>query len=417
MRTADPSSPRSESVLGRRKREKRNGTERKYAEAAATSQRGQDTRSRSPASTCMLSTTTFTPARRRQRLVLEEPSARRLTAKCSCSDSFKGHDRLALGPNVSYAGTRPGAGTVACWRSARTGGRRAPTRYNARWRWAARQPARRTQSPPSAIRRRPPGELRGRDRRQRAGRSAVQAVCREADRSVFVDGTRWAHGQSRSTRIRQTPIDQLINASLTADSLGITDPTKPVLRLLCGRRRVLQRRAAHSAGTPAFTSPNRSAGRPGCIQGIHAQANIGIGKNIVVIRRTRPAAPTSWRQIRAFLGFNSTLILGSQLPGRPVHSGNLTIDALYAPAKLELLANAHYVRAAKHNQYSRAVRAGQLGRLTSASDRPRHGVRVEPVSPPSPPCSRPSCTRSRSRSAAAARCSRPRAPTRRARTR
>ncbi len=85
-------------------------------------------------------------------------------------------------------------------------------------------------------------------------------------------------------------------------------------------------------------------------QGYTATANIGIGKNVVVI----PSYTTTGADVVAadprYLGFDSTLILGAQLPGRPVHSGNLTIDALYAPAQLELLANAHYV-GANNNQY------------------------------------------------------------------
>jgi hypothetical protein len=51
-----------------------------------------------------------------------------------------------------------------------------------------------------------------------------------------------------------------------------------------------------------------------------------------------------------YVGLDSTLILGEQLPGRPVHTANLTVDALYAPARLEFLANAHYV-GANNNQF------------------------------------------------------------------
>ncbi|HZW53179.1 MAG TPA: TonB-dependent receptor, partial [Candidatus Elarobacter sp.] len=78
-------------------------------------------------------------------------------------------------------------------------------------------------------------------------------------------------------------------------------------------------------------------------QGFTAQANIGLGKNVVVI----PSYTTSGAMITSadprFTGLDSTLILDSQIPGRPVHTGNLTVDALYAPAGLEILANAHYV--------------------------------------------------------------------------
>src|SRR4030088_2359648 len=44
-----------------------------------------------------------------------------------------------------------------------------------------------------------------------------------------------------------------------------------------------------------------------------------------------------------FTGFDRTLILSSQIPGRPLHTGNLTIDALQPWTGIEFLANARYV--------------------------------------------------------------------------
>ena len=44
-----------------------------------------------------------------------------------------------------------------------------------------------------------------------------------------------------------------------------------------------------------------------------------------------------------FAGLGSTLVLNSQLYGRPLHKGNLTFDAFNPPSGIELLANAQYV--------------------------------------------------------------------------
>ena len=78
-------------------------------------------------------------------------------------------------------------------------------------------------------------------------------------------------------------------------------------------------------------------------QGFTATARIGIGKNVVVI----PSYTTSSAQVTAadprFTGLDSTLILDSQIPGRPLHTGNLTIDALQPWSGIEFLANARYV--------------------------------------------------------------------------
>ncbi len=44
-----------------------------------------------------------------------------------------------------------------------------------------------------------------------------------------------------------------------------------------------------------------------------------------------------------FTGSGSTLILNSQIYGRPMHKGNFTLDAFHPPSNLEFIANAQYV--------------------------------------------------------------------------
>ncbi len=289
------------------------------------------------------------------------------------SDSFKVNDRLALGPNVSYAGTT-GAGESflggfsANWRP------QSADTYNASVALGSSQPAAgliRTFSDPNSAR-----------VNCAAGTAQVSGPgdlpSKQSAASYDLSWThQWAHGQFSIDTYRQTQANQLVYASLTADSLGITDPANPFYGYYNAVGGYFGD-VCPGAGTPSVYVSEPIGGTTRLYQGFTAQANIGIGKNIVVI----PSYTTSGADILAadprFLGFDSTLILGSQLPGRPVHTGNLTVDALYAPAKLELLANAHYV-GREQQPVHRAVRAGQPGRLASAGDRAHHGLRVEPV--------------------------------------
>ena len=84
-------------------------------------------------------------------------------------------------------------------------------------------------------------------------------------------------------------------------------------------------------------------------QGYTATARIGIGKNVVVIPSYSTTVADVTAANPAYVGLDSTLIIDSQIPGRPLHTGNLTIDALQPWSGLEFLANARYV-GANNNQ-------------------------------------------------------------------
>ena len=290
------------------------------------------------------STTTFTPLVGGSAFVLGATNAV-ASRQVQLSDSFKVNDRLALGPNVSYAGTT-GAGQSLLGGFSSNWRPQSADTYNASVALGSSQPAAgliRTFSDPTSAR-----------VNCAAGTAQVSGPgdqpSKQSAASYDLSWThQWAHGQFSIDTYRQTQSNQLINASLTADSLGITDPTNPFYGYYSAVGGYFSD-VCPTAGTPSVYVSEPIGGTTRLYQGFTAQANIGIGKNIVVI----PSYTTSGADILAadprFLGFNSTLILGSQLPGRPVHSGNLTIDALYAPAKLELLANAHYV-GPNNNQY------------------------------------------------------------------
>jgi hypothetical protein len=258
------------------------------------------------------------------------------------SDSFKVNDKLTLGPNLSYAGTTGAGSSIlfgfsTAWRPTNADS------YNGSVSFGSSQPANgliRSLSDPLSARINcfantatvsGPGDL----------------PSHQSAASYELDWThQWSHGQFSLSTYRQTQGGQLVNASVTGDSLGLTDPFNPYYQAVTG----YFNNACGTAVPPSLYVQQLIGGTTRVYQGFTAQANIGLGKNVVVV----PQYTTSGAEITAadprFTGLDSTLILDSQIPGRPVHTGNLTIDALYAPAGLELLANAHYV-GPNNNQY------------------------------------------------------------------
>ena len=255
------------------------------------------------------------------------------------ADQYKVNDKLTLGPNVSYAGTS-GAGSSllfgfsANWRPVSS------DTYNASISFGSSQPANglvRSLSDPQSARVNcyantaivsGPGDL----------------PSHQSAASYDVGWThQWAHGQFSLSAYRQTQGGQLVNAQVTGDSLGLTDPSNPFYQAVTGYFNNVCGAPGGTVLQPNLYVTQLIGGTTRVYQGFTAQANIGLGKNVVVI----PSYTTSGAMITSadprFTGLDSTLILDSQIPGRPVHTGNLTVDALYAPAGLEILANAHYV--------------------------------------------------------------------------
>jgi len=261
------------------------------------------------------------------------------------SDTIKANDKLSLGPNVSYAGTTGAGESILAGFSASWRPQPADT-YNGSISVGSSQPAAgiiRSFSDPSSAR------VNCLAATAQVSGPGDQPARQFADSYDFGWTHQWAHGQFTFDTYRQIQGDQLINATLTADSLGLTDPSNPFYNAYY--QAVVGYYGDVCPGSPApsvFVS-EPVGGTTRLYQGFTATANIGLGKNVVVI----PSYTTTGASVIAadprYLGYDSTLILGAQLPGRPVHTGNLTVDALYAPAQLEFLANAHYV-GANNNQ-------------------------------------------------------------------
>jgi hypothetical protein len=257
------------------------------------------------------------------------------------SDQYKVNDRLAVGPQISYAGTTGAgssilAGMSANWRPA------SADIYSASISYGSSQPA-------NGLIRSLPDATSARvncfaDTAVISGPGDLPSHQSAADYNLSWTH-QWAHGQFSLSTYRQTQGNQLIGAQVTADSSGITDPN--FFPAVGG---YFSNVCPGFGSTPQIYVNEQIGGTTRQYQGYTASGNIGLGKNVVLI----PSYTTASSEVTAadarYLGLDSTLILDSQLPGRPLHSANLTIDALYSPMNLELLANAHYVGAG-NNQY------------------------------------------------------------------
>jgi hypothetical protein len=279
------------------------------------------------------------------------------------SDSYKVNDKLTLGPNLSYASTTGAGGSLlggfsASWRPA------GPDTYKASFAFGSSQAGNgliRTYSDPNSARVNcyagtaqvsGPGDLPG----------------PQSSLSYDLAWThQWSHGQFSIDAYRQSQSGQLISAAVTANSLGLVgtpyfNDIAQYFGTVCG---------ANFGPTPTVYVQQQIGGTTRVYQGYTATAQIGIGKNVVLIPSfsTTGAAVTAANPL--YTGLDSTLVLNAQIPGRPLHTGNLTVDAYQPQSGLEFLANAHYV-GANNNQHIAPyvlVNAGishavGLGRLT-----------------------------------------------------
>ena len=292
------------------------------------------------------STTNFTPLVGGSGFVLPGVNAV-ASRQAQVADTFKVNDQLSLGPNLSYAGTT-GAGSSllggfsASWRP------KSADSYNASVSLGSSQPAAgliRSFSDPNSAR---VNCLAGTAQVSGPGDQPAKQSAASYDLSWQ---HQWSHGQFSLSAYRQTQANQLVNATLTGDSLGLTpgnpfydayfDAVSGYYANVCGGASLSPMQLYVSAPIGGTTR---------VYQGFTASANIGLGHNVVVIPQYTTSAADIVGADPQYVGLDSTLILGEQLPGRPVHTANLTVDALYAPAHLEFLANAHYV-GANNNQF------------------------------------------------------------------
>jgi hypothetical protein len=147
----------------------------------------------------------------------------------------------------------------------------------------------------------------------------------------------WKFGYLSTDVYRQTQAGQLVTASLPAAAGGVPpdifSAVQQYYAAVCP--------TALAPGSVYVSEPVNGTNR--LYQGYDVSARLALGKDVTAI----PSYSTSISQYTAadpmFTGPGSTLILNSQIYGRPIHKGNLTLDAFHPPSNLEFIVNAQYV--------------------------------------------------------------------------
>ena len=182
----------------------------------------------------------------------------------------------------------------------------------------------------------------------------VQAVRDRATTLSWVHS--WTHGQFILDLYRQSQAGQLINAQVTAASLGLF-PGDPYFDAVDGYFGQSLPRLRGAVADSLYVQ-EQIGGTTRVYQGFTATGRFGIGKNVVVIPSFTTASTMVTAADPRYLGLNSTLILDAQIPGRPLHTGNLTIDAFQPWSGMEFLANVA-LRRPEQQPVHRAVRHRQ----------------------------------------------------------
>ncbi|MGD0474385.1 MAG: TonB-dependent receptor [Candidatus Velthaea sp.] len=255
------------------------------------------------------------------------------------SDQYKINDRLSVGPNASLAATNGSgasllAGLAGTWRP------QAVDTFTGSASVGSSQPAGgiiRTYSDPASAR-----------FNCAAGTANVSGPGDQPGKqsAISYDASwthQWTYGSFNFDLYRQTQADQLINAQIVASSLGFS-PTSPYIQDLqsffdspfaCGPTAVLN---------PANVYVSEPIGDTTRVyQGFTLSGRIAIGPHLVAIPAYQTNGATVVAADARLAALSSTTIIGAQIPGRPVHRGNLTLDGDLPHLGLELLANVQYV--------------------------------------------------------------------------
>lgn len=147
----------------------------------------------------------------------------------------------------------------------------------------------------------------------------------------------WKYGYLSTDLYRQSQAGQLVNASIPATAGGVP----PLIQSA-----VQQYYAAvcpTAVGGPNIYVSEPVNGTDRLYQGYDVSARLALGKDVTAI----PSYSTNESEYTAadplFTGLGSTLVLNSQIYGRPLHKGNFTLDAFNPPSNLEFIANLQYV--------------------------------------------------------------------------
>jgi hypothetical protein len=146
----------------------------------------------------------------------------------------------------------------------------------------------------------------------------------------------WTKGNVTIDVYRQSQAGQLINATVTA---AAADLPAPIYSAVQGYYETVC--PLSLPATIYVSQPVNGTTR--IYQGYDITGRVALGRDVTAV----PSYSTNLSYYSAadpqYTGVGSTLILNQQLYGRPIHKGNLTLDAFNPPSGIELLANAQYV--------------------------------------------------------------------------
>jgi len=254
----------------------------------------------------------------------------------TASDSYKASDRLSLGPNFSYA-TTTGAGSSvlanisASWRP------NIYDTYTALVGVGSSQPGAgiiHTYSDPATAR-----------FTCVADTATVSGPGDEPGRQSAANyQAGWTHtwrtGGFDFSLFQQNQTGQLVQSQVDAEGLNL--PPGYFMQ-------VVQFGMLPTNCGPAFVLPiqnlyvNESIGDTTRVyKGYSISGQVGFGPHIVIMPSYSVSSAVITAADEALLGPNSTTILNTQLPGRPLHKGNVTLDAQQPQSGLEFLANVAY---------------------------------------------------------------------------
>jgi hypothetical protein len=145
----------------------------------------------------------------------------------------------------------------------------------------------------------------------------------------------WTHGNLSADLYRQSQAGQLVNAAVPALAGGVppllTSAVQTYYSTVCG-----------TASPAAVYVSEPVNGTDRLYQGYDISGRVSLGRDVTAIPSysTNESVYTSADPL--FTGLGSTLVLNSQIYGRPLHKGNFTLDAFNPPSGLEFIANAQY---------------------------------------------------------------------------
>ena len=146
----------------------------------------------------------------------------------------------------------------------------------------------------------------------------------------------WAHGQLSVDAYRQNQTGQLVQATLTAAAAGLPSDIFAAVQQYYSFVCPMSLPASVYVSEPVNNTTR-------VYQGFDIVGRLALGRDVTVIPSWSTNSSFYTAADAAYLEPGSTLILNTQIYGRPLHKGNLTIDAYNPPSGLEFLANLQYV--------------------------------------------------------------------------